>query len=127
MSLIITKLENGLGTITLNHSARHNCIGAELVGDLIGALDEMERRAARVVVLGALPGSRVWSAGHDIDELPQPRRDPLGYADPLERLLRRIQDFTAPIIAMVEGSVWGGACDLCISCDIIVCAENATF
>lgn len=116
-----------MGTITLNHPAKHNSIGAALACDLIHALDEMERAAARVVVLRALPGVRVWSAGHDIDELPQPRRDPLGYANPLEQLLRRVQDFPSPIIAMVEGSVWGGACDLCISCDIIVCSENATF
>lgn len=127
MSLVLTELEDGLGTITLNHPARHNCIGTELAHDVISALDEMEHAAVRAVVLRALPGARVWSAGHDIYELPQPRRDPLGYADPLEKLLRRIQDFPSPIIAMVEGSVWGGACDLCISCDIIICAENATF
>lgn len=127
MSLVLLKLDDGVGTITMNHSARHNCIGTQLAGDLIAALDDMERLAARVVVLRAQPGARVWSAGHDIDELPQPRRDPLGYADPLERLLRRVQDFPSPILAMVEGSVWGGACDLCISCDMIVCAENASF
>jgi len=127
MSLVITELEGGLGTITLNHSAKLNCIGTELADDLIAALDEMEYAHAQVVVLRALPGVKVWSAGHDIDELPGPRRDPLGYADPLERLLRRVQDFPSPIIAMVEGTVWGGACDLCISCDIIVCAENVTF
>jgi methylmalonyl-CoA decarboxylase len=131
MSTVMTKLEEGIGTLTLNQTDKHNRIGAELVCDLIAALDEMEcgpRPArAQVVVLRTLPGVSVWSAGHDIDELPQPRRDPLGYADPLERLLRRVQDFPSPIIAMVEGGVWGGACDLCISCDIVVCAENATF
>jgi methylmalonyl-CoA decarboxylase len=127
MSLVTASLDGGLGIITLNHPAKHNSIGAALVGDLIAALDRMECEAAQVVILRANPGVRVWSAGHDIDELPQPRRDPLGYADPLERLLRRVQDVSCPIIAMVEGSVWGGACDLCISCDLIVCAENATF
>jgi methylmalonyl-CoA decarboxylase len=127
MSLVMTELADGLGTITLNHSARHNSIGARLADDVIGALDDMERADARVIVLRAQPSAKVWSAGHDIDELPRPGRDPLGYADPLERLLRRVQDVPSPIIAMVEGSVWGGACDLCISCDIIVAAENATF
>src|SRR6476659_8616846 len=117
MNLVITELERGIGTITLNHAAKHNSIGAELAGDLIAAVDEMEHARARVVVLRALPGSRVWSAGHDINELAQPRRDPLGYGDPLEKLLRRVQDFQSPVIAMVEGGVWGGACDLCISCD----------
>jgi methylmalonyl-CoA decarboxylase len=28
---------------------------------------------------------------------------------------------------MVEGSVWGGACDLCCSCDMVIAARGATF
>src|SRR6185312_5527957 len=105
MNLVKSKLEDGLGTITLNHPAKHNSIGAELAADLMSALEDMERAAARVVVLRAMPGARVWSAGHDVDELAQPRRDPLGYGDPLEKLLRCVQDFPSPVIAMVEGSV----------------------
>jgi len=79
-----------------------------------------------VVVLRAMPGARIWSAGHDISELPL-GRDPLGYQDPLDRVLRRVQDCPVPVIAMVEGSVWGGATDLCISCDMIVCSDATTF
>src|SRR5215212_4174141 len=111
----------------MNHSRRHNAIGDALADGIIAGLDAMEAAQMQVVVLRAQPGVSIWSAGHDIDELPHARRDPLGYADPLERLLRRVQDFPSPVIAMVEGGVWGGACDLCISCDAIVCAENATF
>jgi methylmalonyl-CoA decarboxylase len=70
---------------------------------------------------------KVWSAGHDIDELPRGRRDPLGYNDPLEQLLRAIRSFPAPVLAMVHGSVWGGAFDLVLSCDIIIADETATF
>jgi methylmalonyl-CoA decarboxylase len=38
-----------------------------------------------------------------------------------------IQGFPAPVIALVEGGVWGGACELVISCDLVVAAETATF
>lgn len=127
MDLVTTRLEHNVGTLTLNHPEKHNAIGAKLVTELLAALDTLEQAGVRVVVLRAEPGVRVWSAGHDIDELPDGRRDPLGYYDFLERLLRHIQDFPAPVIAMVEGSVWGGASDVCISCDIVVCAEDTTF
>lgn len=127
MPLVISQLEELIGTITLNHPARLNAISAELVVDVIAALDELERDGARAIVLRALPGCKVWSAGHNIHELPDGRRDPLGYHDPLEQLLRYVQDCPVPVIAMIEGGVWGGATDLCISCDMIICATNATF
>jgi methylmalonyl-CoA decarboxylase len=69
----------------------------------------------------------VWSAGQAIDELPRGRRDPLGYNDPLERLLRAIRTYPAPVIAMVHGSVWGGAFDLVLSCDLVTADETAAF
>jgi hypothetical protein len=34
-------------------------------------------------------------------------RDPLTYNDPLRLAVRTIEHFPAPIIAVVEGSVWG--------------------
>jgi methylmalonyl-CoA decarboxylase len=81
----------------------------------------------RVVVLQAHPGAKVWSAGHDVDELPETRRDPLGWDDPLRHLIREIENFPAPVIAMIEGTVWGGACETAFACDMIVASPGAAF
>jgi methylmalonyl-CoA decarboxylase len=78
-------------------------------------------------VLRAAAGMHVWSAGQDIDELPHGGRDPLTYNDPLEQLLRAVRTFPAPVLAMVHGSVWGGAFDLALSCDVLIADETATF
>ena len=53
--------------------------------------------------------------------------DPLAYEVPMEQLLRKVQDIPIPVIACANGTVWGGACDLCLSCDMIVAADTATF
>ena len=127
MELVVTNLDNTIGTITFNHPKKLNAIGECFADDFIAAFDELEHAAARVVILRAMPECKVWSAGHDITELPMGRRDPLGYQDPLERVLRRVQDCPVPVIAMVAGSVWGGATDLCITCDLIMCSDDATF
>ena len=127
MELVVTTLDNTIGTITFNHPKKLNTIGECFADDFIAAFDELEHAAARVVILRAMPECKVWSAGHDITELPMGRRDPLGYQDPLERVLRRVQDCHMPVIAMVAGSVWGGATDLCITCDLIICSDDATF
>ena len=53
--------------------------------------------------------------------------DPLPYDDPLEQLLRAVKGFSAPVIAMVHGSVWGGACDLVMACDLVYGDETCSF
>ena len=79
------------------------------------------------MILRARPGASVWSAGHDVGELPAHGRDPLAYNDPLRRLVRAIQLSSVPIIALVEGSVWGGACEIVVSCDLVIATPAATF
>ena len=116
-----------VGVITLADLRRRNVVSARMVNGVIAALGSLRAQNVRAIVLRAAAGLGVWSAGHDIDELPQGGRDPLGYNDPLEQLLRAIRTFPAPVIAMVHGSVWGGAFDLVLSCDLIVADETATF
>jgi methylmalonyl-CoA decarboxylase len=116
-----------VGVITLADQRRRNAISAQLANAVAAAFGRLRAADARAVVLRAAAGMHVWSAGHDIDELPRGRRDPLGYNDPLEQLLRVIRTFPAPVVAMVHGSVWGGAFDLVLSCDMVIADETATF
>jgi len=122
-----TDVQGQVGVITLDDQRKRNALSARMVNGVIAALESLQAERVRAVVLRAAAGLRVWSAGHDIDELPRGRRDPLAYNDPLEQLLRAIRTFPAPVVAMVHGSVWGGAFDLVLSCDLIVADETATF
>jgi len=125
--LVEVQISGQIGTITLNNPKKHNCLSKELIDDLCAALDEMKKREVRVVILRASAGAKVFSSGHDVRELPTNGRDPLTFNDPLRRVVRMIELFRAPIIAMVEGSVWGGACELVMSCDLIVACEDSMF
>lgn len=125
--LVRIDCQGAVGVITLDHPQQRNALSRRLVDDLLAALADFGRRRLRVVVLRAAAGSAVWSAGHDVHELPDTRRDPLGWDDPLRHLIREIENFPAPVIAMVEGSVWGGACETVFACDLVVAAPNATF
>ena len=125
--LVRTSRDGSVGTITLDNAAKHNALSAPLIEDLLAALSELIDSGVRVVVLRAPKGAKVWSAGHDVRELPVNGRDPLTYDDPLRRVVRALKKAPAPIIAMVEGSVWGGACEVVMSCDMVIAAEGATF
>jgi methylmalonyl-CoA decarboxylase len=124
--LIETARTETIGTITLNQPAKRNALSRALVEEMIAALAEFQAAGVRVVVLRAAADAKVWSAGHDVDELPQ-GQDPLSYSDPLERLLRAVAAYPGPVVAMVHGSVWGGATDLVLTCDLIIGDETCSF
>jgi methylmalonyl-CoA decarboxylase len=123
---IVTSIAGRIGTITMNHRSV-NPLSSSLLNDISAAFDELAQLEARVIILRAPQGARVFSAGHDVNELPTNGRDPLTYNDPLRQLVRKIETLPKPVIAMVEGSVWGGACELVFGCDLIVAASNSTF
>jgi methylmalonyl-CoA decarboxylase len=127
MALITTRLQDDIGTICFNHGDKRNVLSRTLIDEIIAAIDALRKGKARVLVLRAPEGAKVWSAGHDVTELPLPGRDPLAYNDPLVTILRAVQEAPLPVIAMIEGSVWGGACDLAFSCDILIGCPTSTF
>ncbi len=125
MSLVIVEVNGAIGMITLNRP-KVNALSAIFIEEIASALNAMKAQNLRVIVLRAKPGAKVFSAGHDVAELPTNGRDPLTYNDPLRQIVRAIQLHPCPVIAMIEGSVWGGACELVMSCDLIVAAQNST-
>lgn len=124
---ITSQVSEDIGTITLTHSARRNALSHGMMDAISAALADFGQQKVRVAIIQAEPGAKVWSAGHDIAELPVGGLDPLRYADPLEHTLRAIRRFPGPVIAKVQGSVWGGAFDLVLSCDLVVADPSATF
>ncbi|CDH43484.1 methylmalonyl-CoA decarboxylase [Candidatus Contendibacter odensensis] len=127
MSLVLAETKDAIGVIVLNHPEKRNALSEALIGEITAALEDFQARNIRAVVLRAAAGVKVWSAGHDVSELPDRGRDPLGWSDPLRVLVRAIQEFPAPIIALIEGGVWGGGCEVAMACDILVTTPDATF
>jgi methylmalonyl-CoA decarboxylase len=127
MEFIIMEIKDNIGYITLNNKKKRNALSMAMLEEMLSTLEELEKGKIPVVIIRAPENAKVWSAGHDVSELPKTRRDPLGYENPLERVLRAIQKYPGPVIAMVQGGVWGGACDLVITCDMIIGDTTCTF
>jgi methylmalonyl-CoA decarboxylase len=126
VSSVSVEIRDAVAWITLT-SPPVNALSMTLIDDLSAALVEHRPPEVRVVVIRAKAGSKVFSAGHDVRELPTNGRDPLTYNDPLRKVIRNVENHPAPIIAMIEGSVWGGACELVLSCDLVVASLDSTF
>jgi len=126
-SLVRIEYVDSIGTLALDNYAKRNSLGADLIAEVIAGFESFKEKGARAVILRSAVNEKVWSSGHDIDELPKENIDPLPYNDPLEQLLRAVKLFPAPVIAMVHGSVWGGACDLIMACDLVIGDETSAF
>jgi len=127
MALIRTEHSENIATIAFDDYAKRNALSTTLIAETLAALEQFKAKAVRAVVLRSALSEKIWCAGHDVSELPKANIDPLPYSEPMEQLLRAIKAFPAPVIAMVHGSVWGGGCDLVMSCDLVFGDETCAF
>ena len=125
--LVKTTIKDRICFVEMQNAEHFNCLSHQMCTELVKAIQKGYDKECVGIVIKAKCNKGVWSAGHDINELPRNGEDPLAYDVPMEHLLRKVQDIPIPVIAYANGTVWGGACDLCLSCDMIVASDNATF
>ena len=121
---ILTHVERGVMTITLNRLDRKNSITSAMYGAMADALAMAESDATvRVAVLQG--HETVFSAGNDIgDFLNKP---PAGMDSPVFRFLRGIATFPKPLLAAVCGPAVGVGTTLLFHCDLVYAGDNAAF
>lgn len=113
--------------LILKNDEKRNSLSVSLLDEFQEALDEVVLINPRVLIIRSISGSEVWSAGFNINELPSPGKDPVPYDHPIELLVKKLMDLPFPVIAMIEGTVWGGGCDIAFSCDLLVGSPKTTF
>ena len=117
---------DGVALVTLDRPEALNALSFDLLDALASSLEtlDVDPTARAVVITGA--GRRAFAAGADIRELAEQSSASLhdggrfGAWD-------RIWAIGLPLIAAVRGFALGGGCELAMSCDMIVAAEDATF
>ena len=66
------------------------------------------------MIIRADPNTKIWSAGHDVHEIPLDGQDPVHWTTGFVQVLQRVRYGPMPVIAMLHSSVWGAACDLAV-------------
>ncbi|MGH7928102.1 MAG: enoyl-CoA hydratase-related protein, partial [Candidatus Binatia bacterium] len=122
---ILVAKEASMAIVTMNRPQQLNALSFGLVKDLSLAMQALDQDDdVRVIILTG--GEKVFAAGADIKEMAalgpfdEPVLQRLAYRD-------RINLVSKPVIAAVSGFALGGGCELAMSCDIIIAAENARF
>jgi enoyl-CoA hydratase/carnithine racemase len=124
MSDILTDIDGGVMTITLNRVDKKNSITSAMYASLADALQRAaDDSAIRVVVL--LGHETIFCAGNDIGDFLN--RPPTTTDLPVHRFLRGIASFPKPIIAAVCGAAVGVGTTMLLHCDLVYAGDNATF
>ena len=125
---LLTSLENGIFTITINRPDKLNALNKEVFADLNKALDEIESNAEirSIIITGA--GLKAFVAGADITEFGGLNKEQsMAMAKRGQDIFLRIENSAKPIIAAVNGFALGGGCELAMACHFRVASENAKF
>ena len=125
---ILTTLDNGIFTITINRPDKLNAINKDVMNDLDKVIDEVEsnKEIKAAIITGS--GQKGFVAGADISEF-------VGLSGAAGKALAkkgqdiffRIENCSKPVVAAVNGFALGGGCELAMACHFRIAAENAKF
>jgi enoyl-CoA hydratase len=122
---VLIERDEPIAVVRLNRPEQLNALSNQLMGELVGALENLDAdEAIHCIVLAG--DDRAFAAGADISELRDTPTLDLYFGARLEKW-DAIRKLRTPLIAAVSGYCLGGGCELAMACDLIVASETAQF
>ena len=120
---VLTEVGDGVMTITINRPNAKNAVNKDVAEGIAAALDALDADDnTHVVILTGAGGT--FCSGMDLKAFvtgETPYVAGRGFAGMVEKSTDK------PMIAAVEGYALAGGCELAITCDLIVAADNSMF
>lgn len=128
-TLLVERPSPDILQVTLHRPEAANALNTQMGRDMLevfGALAADPDACRAVVLTGA--GEKVFCAGGDLKER-RGMTDAAWQAQHLifERMARAILEAPMPVIAAVNGSAYGGGCEIALCCDFIYAAAGIRF
>jgi len=118
-----------VATLTLNRPDKRNALSFQLLDELTGALDQIEKSAAQVVILTG--AGKAFCAGMDLEELKtltgKSHIENVADSRKMAQIFRRLYEFPKPTIAVVNGAAIAGGTGLATMCDFTLAVPEAKF
>ena len=127
-STLLTNLENGIFTITINRPDKLNALNRTVLKELEEVVqivyDDENIKAA--IITGQ--GTKAFVAGADISEfLEVSDEQGTDLARKGQQIFFKIENSPKPVVAAVNGFALGGACELAMACHFRLASDNAKF
>ena len=117
-----------IATVSINNPKSLNALNSATLAELNQCLSEIEVRKDIRVVIVTGSGAKAFVAGADISEMVNATpAEGRAMALLAKEAFFRLEKMPQVTIAAVNGYALGGGCELAMSCDIRVAAENAVF
>jgi enoyl-CoA hydratase len=120
--------DNGISILTINRPDKLNALNKQVLDDLGDAFDFIEKadHIGLTILTGA--GEKAFAAGADIKELGSlDKQSGEKTSSEGQNLFNRIEQFSKPVIALVNGYALGGGAELAMACHIRTGTKNAVF
>lgn len=124
---ILAETRGAVGIITLNRPKALNAICESMLQEVAEQvrLYDLDDSISAIILKGS---DKAFAAGIDIKELQaKVSVNPIEALDNTYKYFKQIDDCRKPIIAAVAGYALGIGCELALTCDIILIADNARF
>ena len=122
--------ERGIATMTLNRPDKHNAFDDAMINEMVAYLQELAANDSIRALIVAGTG-KSFSAGADLawmKRMAEYDRDAnLADAQQLALLMRLLDDFNRPTLALVNGAAFGGAVGLMACCDSVISVDTGKF
>ena len=127
-STLLTNLENGIFTITINRPDKLNALNRTVLKELREATQKVygDKSIKAAIITGQ--GAKAFVAGADIAEFLEVRDDQgAQQAGTGQEIFFLIENSPKPFIAAVNGFALGGGCELAMACHFRLASDNAKF
>lgn len=121
-SHISLSIEDATAQIRLNNTAKHNALTAVDIDSFIADLEEVENDSSLRVLVIAGSGDKTFCAGASLDQLSSGDMDGARF----EQLTDKLASMTLPVIASLNGSVYGGGAEIGLCCDFRIGVRGMT-
>jgi enoyl-CoA hydratase len=125
---LLSSLDNGVLTVTLNRPDKLNALNSTVLKELNEVIDQVytDSNIQGVILTGS--GPKAFVAGADISEfLSLSTGEGSSLAKKGQDIFTRLENSPKPVIAAVNGFALGGGCELAMSCHIRIASTHAKF
>ena len=124
-NLLLQEIIGKVCIISLNNPGKRNVLTIDMLEEITALLHQLgEEDMVRCIIIKG-EGDKAFSSGYDISAI---KNDDMvrefGAGHPLEECFKAIENFPYPVIAMINGHVFGAGLELAVTCDIRICSDS---